>query len=64
MEPTQLDSLLRMMTLRELEEALEVVRSWEGDGTVDPGSSRALEQRIQTWLACHAASEPETIGPR
>jgi hypothetical protein len=50
LEPEKMDAILALMALDELEEALDLVVSWERDGTLSRDEAAAWQTRIQAWV--------------
>jgi len=45
-----MDAILALMALDELEEALDLVGSWEQDGTLNRREAADWQHRIQAWV--------------
>ena len=49
MDPHELDSLLSMMALDDLSEALDVIQEWLADGRLSEESAATWRERIAGW---------------
>ena len=52
MDDVKMDALLSMMQIEELEEALDLIREWGGDGNLTEAEAKMWRQRIDEQNRC------------
>ena len=57
MDPSDLDSLLSMMALDDLDEALDVIRAWLDAGRLTDEAAAAWQERIEAWVHHRGAAD-------
>jgi hypothetical protein len=60
MDDVKMDALLSMMQIEELEEALDLILAWGGDGELT--EAEVWRQRINAWVAVREAANRARLG--
>ena len=61
MDDVKMDALLSMMQIDELEEALDFIRGWIGDGKLTEAEAEMWRQRIGAWATARDAEKQERL---
>jgi hypothetical protein len=62
MDDVKMDALLSMMQIEELEEALDLILEWGGDGDLTEAEAEVWQQRINAWVAAREATQQARLG--